>query len=1117
MPRLVLSVLVLSALASAALIGWLFFAPDALKPLARLLTERITGYELTISGELHATFSLQPTIVATGVSLSNATWAQDPELIAADLIRVQVDLPGLLEKRIELLELFAQDARGALEVTVDGASNLSFLIDEDDEAGDRPWQFIIQGLVLDNVRIIARIGEIPPITLEIVEVVEVTDPASYLNFTGSGELNDNPWRLTGKVGTLADIMALEDVQVDLDLDLDDVLVAADGTIGRLTRLDSLDLDYEMHGDDASVWGDLLGVPELFDGKVSLTGRIEPAGQGLAFSTRGNIAAYQVDASGTVQDASRLDGIDLSFALNGPDVSVFGLLLLVEDIPHSPFTISGRLRAEGTTFTLSDLLAETEFLTVSGNLDLNEFPELDSGRGSLHFAGSNAAVLGKLLALPDLLPLPFDGGMELDGADGRTNIELSFGNSTLLAQGRLGRLPDLAGTHLTVSASGDDLTDIVRSLGSSQQINSRFAAAGQLQIQQDHLTLSDGHYEVGSVSGSYSVTVPLAPGAAVRIGAALETASLQDTGQLFAVNALPDWPAKGSFDLSRDGGDFQLQSAEFAIGELGLSASGSLGDLSGLDQLALSFTLSGPSTNALVPDIIREEEDYPFIISGKFSSNENLLLFDPVRYSAAETVIDGSLTLPVGRSIAGLTAKFKGQGPSLRTLYPGNEGYRPADAVFRIDGAIHLARVDLIEFRHIDLSVNELHMFIDGFLDLSGQIETDLEISLQSNSMQDIGMINNRNLPDLPFQLRTSLHGDASGLDISSLQLNWADNDISGSGSVRFEDVPWVTFRGQSNRLGLVTLQEALLEFDDEQEDAAEENLLKVFPDEPISLENLTDFNADVDVVVKEFTTRLLSFDEVSTSLVLEGGTLQVDEFEFRDDVGNFSATGKLEPVDGKFSFAARIHGEDADLGLFTSPDQPLETVPRYTLDIDLSGRGSSIAEVMGSLDGTLLVHSEGGRIDNDLIDTLGGDFLGNVLGTLFPFEEPLPYTQMECLVFKGRSSDGVLSFKPGFTARTAKVNAFVLGKVDLRSEQLQLSFATQARSGIGISASSVLTPYFLIGGTMANPVLELDTANAAIAYSLAAGTGGLSILIQGFLDRIRGEQNPCEDYLRLEF
>ena len=193
---------VLAALTLA--VTYLLTSPDALKPVAAFYTKQYTGYDLQITGPLETTIELQPTITARRVALGNADWAVSDTIATAEFIKLRINLPALLDRQIDILELDVVKATGALEVTEDGVSNLDFLLPGDSLAAptpaDRRWKFLIQGLQLDGVEITALIGTIPLMTLEIFEVVEVTDPASHLTFVGRGELNDNAWRLAGDVG-----------------------------------------------------------------------------------------------------------------------------------------------------------------------------------------------------------------------------------------------------------------------------------------------------------------------------------------------------------------------------------------------------------------------------------------------------------------------------------------------------------------------------------------------------------------------------------------------------------------------------------------------------------------------------------------------------------------------------------------------------------------------------------------------------------------------------------------------------------------------------------------------------------------------------------------------------
>ena len=88
MLRAVLTILLLAILVLSSSIAWLVIAPGALKPIAGMLVSRVTGYELTVSGNLQTSISLQPVIVAEGILLTNADWAQEPHLANVEYARV---------------------------------------------------------------------------------------------------------------------------------------------------------------------------------------------------------------------------------------------------------------------------------------------------------------------------------------------------------------------------------------------------------------------------------------------------------------------------------------------------------------------------------------------------------------------------------------------------------------------------------------------------------------------------------------------------------------------------------------------------------------------------------------------------------------------------------------------------------------------------------------------------------------------------------------------------------------------------------------------------------------------------------------------------------------------
>jgi len=131
-----------------------------------------------------------------------------------------------------------------------------------------------------------------------------------------------------------------------------------------------------------------------------------------------------------------------------------------------------------------------------------------------------------------------------------------------------------------------------------------------------------------------------------------------------------------------------------------------------------------------------------------------------------------------------------------------------------------------------------------------------------------------------------------------------------------------------------------------------------------------------------------------------------------------------------------------------------------------------------------------------------------------PFSESEPYTKIVCHAGALRVVDGKISARPGMVARTNKMDIATGGSVNLHNERLNMAFSSRSRKGLGISAGKAITPYFKIGGTLANPRLALDAAGAALSGSAAVATGGLSILAGGLWDRwVATAKNPCEGLL----
>ena len=82
-----------------------------------------TGRDLVFAGPVDLKLSLQPTLVASDVRLSNAPWGRAPQMLRAQRIDLQVALLPLLQRRFELTELALIEPQIALETDAKGRGN----------------------------------------------------------------------------------------------------------------------------------------------------------------------------------------------------------------------------------------------------------------------------------------------------------------------------------------------------------------------------------------------------------------------------------------------------------------------------------------------------------------------------------------------------------------------------------------------------------------------------------------------------------------------------------------------------------------------------------------------------------------------------------------------------------------------------------------------------------------------------------------------------------------------------------------------------------------------------------------------------------------------------------
>jgi hypothetical protein len=186
-------------------------------------------------------------------------------------------------------------------------------------------------------------------------------------------------------------------------------------------------------------------------------------------------------------------------------------------------------------------------------------------------------------------------------------------------------------------------------------------------------------------------------------------------------------------------------------------------------------------------------------------------------------------------------------------------------------------------------------------------------------------------------------------------------------------------------------------------------------------------------------------------------------------------------------------------------------------DIALSGKGRSMAEIMGSLNGRTATVMGAGQIDTGYLNLIGGGLSSQILQLINPFAPRADTTEYNCLVSHFEISDG-LAENRALVFDTNETTVVGDGTIDLKTEKLNLSIKPVPKGGVGIKgvaqfdvSLSDLTNPFKLSGTLANPELAIDPTSSALTIGKYAGAAlfGPIGIAAAMTTVSTGSENPC--------
>ncbi|MFW2438165.1 MAG: AsmA family protein [Arenicellales bacterium] len=415
--------------------------------------------------------------------------------------------------------------------------------------------------------------------------------------------------------------------------------------------------------------------------------------------------------------------------------------------------------------------------------------------------------------------------------------------------------------------------------------------------------------------------------------------------------------------------------------------------------------------------------------------------------------------------------------------------------------------------------------INGSLDsLAVPEKLELGISIKAENLTDFNTLAQTELPDQgPLDMSAMLQLQNKDIAVNDLKVSLKDQTAQGNMALKLPesdaqptvvngklDISYLDFTflfpeiAEAPAEGETTTAEPIPEEEETTEKAKPEKASteqaaaseRLFSSEPFLYKQLHAYDIDLAVNASEIKFNKSDLKDVQLVVKLKDGLLIADPITGAGGAGKINGVIR---VDGQ----SKLPVMDVDISILEVPMPNLGG--KLDFDADLVGKGKSVAELMGSLNGQMLVVMRDGKIEGALVQKFGSGLLS--------FAKDKGYTELECGILRVDVKDGIANFDKRLAAQLTEVTWRGGGEIDLKTEKLGIGIAPKPRKGIPISISGELSSLIYIGGTLKNPKVQLNPKDVAVKYakySAYVATGGLTYLAEVVKDKIDANKDVCE-------
>jgi len=980
------------------------------KPLIVEEVRKVTGRDLAITGDLSLDISFTPGIVVDGVMLSNADWGSRPDMVSVRRLEAQIALTSFIFGVLEVKRIVLTGADILLETDRQGHANFAFEpLGAEAEAGQQPEEAGV------------GIGTIP-----LVREAEIRD--SRLTYVSAA---------TGATySAVVDSLKLRSEGPDEPISLvyagsyNDAPVRANASLGTLAGL----LE--------------PGKPWPVDLKLDAGGAV-------------------VTLIGAIADPLIAGGFDLAIKAQGDQFGDVSQLVGAEFPSLGAYSISGQVIGGATTaIKLAGLNAQLGKSIISGEVSVTLTGEQPTIRANLASDKIDLAALGA-----DVNATLHDANTALSLKDGKLEIasfKATLVGAAITVNGTMAKPFAGVGLDLAVSLKGDQAGDLSELTGAKIPALGAYSLAAHVTGDAvSAIKLAGLKAQIGTADIAGEVTV-ISGGERRVIDAKLTSREINLAALGAGVNAkLQDSVAA----LSVRNGKLDIRSLKTTLAGAIVTVNGTIADTATLKGLDLAIAARGDRFADLSEQIggkVLALGGYSFAgrVTGDLASTINI---SGLAAHIGDSDVSGDAKITLSGKHPAVDTKLASDKIDLAALGAGNAPLRGTIAILSL-------KDEKLFIESFEGNLAGATIIVEGMIAEPAKARgLDLSVAVKGEQFGDLSELVGGKMPALgSYAISTRVNGDAAAtIRSSALAARVGESDLSGDATVTLAgERPFIDASLSSNRIDIAILGGAAGDADGVRQQEAAKKQDRIFPDDPLPLEGLKAINADLRLNVAAVTGQGPLLRNAVVILSLRGGLLDIESFKADLYDGVFESAASIDSRYGMAGLIARVALREVDLRpMLEKTARASAAEGRVNFDLDVTGQGNSIRDIMAGLNGKVTFAMGKGRIRSRVLQTwIGGptQILGNVLALNVG-----DYSVVNCALGLFDINKG-LATSNGLLLDTA-VAAFVSkGTVNLATEALDMIINPKVKK----TTLSAVVPVH-IRGTLANPEYSPDKTAVA--------------------------------------